>query len=95
MGGLDLSFRLEYLYRDQVFFLADNAPVNRDGPVELLNGRIAYSTMDDRLVVALVGSNLTKQVYCANQATSIPSSSASRCFVGAPRQFAINIRHRF
>jgi iron complex outermembrane receptor protein len=93
--GSQLGFRLEYLWRDEVFFLQDNAPVNRDGPVGLLNGRIAFTSANESLTLSLLGTNLTKEVYCANQIVSVPSSFAATCVVGAPRQFSVNAKYRF
>ncbi len=90
----DLAFRLEYIHQSRIFYTPDNAGVNQEAPYGLLNARIALST-SDRLTVSVRGSNLTKTDYCANQATSIPSLTAARCWVGAPREFALNVAYRF
>lgn len=90
-----LAFRLEYMWRDQIFFNQDNAPVNRERPVGLLQARLAFTTANDRLSISVAGSNLTKEVYCANQIVSVPSSSAATCVVGAPRQFTLGLSYKF
>ncbi len=90
-----LAFRVEYLWRDEIFFNQDNAPVNREPSLGLLQARIVYRTANDRISVAATGTNLTKEVYCANQIVSVPSSTAATCVVGAPRQVSVELKYRF
>jgi iron complex outermembrane receptor protein len=95
LAGGELALRLSYYQRSKTFFVPDNLPVNTEGAYGLLGGRIAFTDASERLTVAVSGENLTNKAYCANQATSVPTSSAARCWLGAPRQVTGSISYRF
>lgn len=90
-----VSFRLDYNWRSEIFFAANNTAVNRDGSVGLLNARLTYASPDDRWSLAAWATNLTKEVYCASNVPSVPSETASTCVVGAPRQVGATLTWKF
>jgi iron complex outermembrane receptor protein len=72
-----MTIRGEYSWRDEIFFLPDNAEPNRDGPVSLFNASITFESPDERWKLSLWGKNLTDKVYAGNQIINVPSTSAA------------------
>jgi iron complex outermembrane receptor protein len=90
-----LNFGLAYAWRDEVFFLQDNAPVNSDPSAGVLDARITFEPLGSRWSFGVWGKNLTEEVYCGNQIVNVPSSAAATCIVGAPRMYGAAVNWRY
>lgn len=87
-GGV-LSARLGLSYMPEFCTNMRCTVINED--YTLSNLRVSYTSADQEWVVALEGTNITDELYTLNQLNSVYSSSQ----VGAPAQWAINVKRRF
>jgi iron complex outermembrane recepter protein len=96
----DLTFRLDYAWRDNVDFKRNNLPQFRTDTYSLVNARAAFRSADDSWEISLYGKNLTDERYetyktlgynlQSNADASMPST-----VYGDPRQYGIQVRSNF
>jgi iron complex outermembrane recepter protein len=87
-GGF-INLRADYSHRSKVYFNAATTASIQQAPVGLLNGRIGWTSQDDRLEFALWGRNLTNRHYDAFGLDVTTSLGFTTTFPGAPRELGI------
>ena len=88
-----LTWRLDWIYQDDIYAHPVNAPRNLIESYELLNGRVSWSSRDERWQVILQGNNLTDKVHYHSIFDQWGNTGSVIGKPGLPRTFAVTIRH--
>lgn len=90
----EVSVRGGVAYKDKTFKDAFNTqPLTQDG-YWLVDASLAFETNDGSWRVALVGSNLTDEVYITN-GVNAEAFGYFEGYYGRPREIALTLTHRF
>lgn len=89
---LKLLFRLDYNFVGKTFNDIYNTEVLARQPAGLLNGRIAFSTQDEKYTLALWGKNLTEETYIQHAWAFVHGGHIS---VNPPRTLGVELRVNF
>lgn len=89
-GGASLSAQADFVYTDQQFFTADNNPSLSEGDYWLLNGRITFTTADEKYAIVLWGRNLTDEEYII-AAFDSAAFGLNSIGVGDPRTYGLTV----
>lgn len=87
------AVQLDGKYQSKQFFSVDNDPLLTQGGYTILNARISYSTLKDRLVVSAWGRNIGNKNYLAS-AYDLSAYGFDQYVVGDPRTFGVTVRYR-
>ena len=90
-----LSLRGDYTYRSEVFFGAQNGPLEKEGNLGLLNARARYQFPGERLALSLYAKNLTDKKYFTNGQDVRGPLGIAFVSVGAPREIGAEVVYRF
>jgi iron complex outermembrane receptor protein len=80
-------------YQSKQFFSVDNDPLLVQGGYTILDARISYSTLKDRLIVSGWGRNIGNKNYLAS-AYDLSPYGFDQYVVGDPRTFGVTVRYR-
>jgi len=98
-GGSSVTPRLDATYQSQVFSDTVNHSFNDTAIIPsrtLLNGRIEWNAGDGKWSVAALGSNLTNKQYYINLFDLRAFNEGMMLGTpGAPREFAVEVHHKF
>lgn len=93
VSGGTLAAQVDGKYQGKQFFSVDNDPLLRQDGYTLINARISYSTLGDRLVVSAWGRNITNKQYLVS-AYDLSAFGFDQWVVGDPRTFGVTVRYR-
>jgi iron complex outermembrane receptor protein len=95
-NGATVTPRLDYVYQGEFHtssVFTDNNLVEDYG---LLNGRLTWQSPDQDWEVSLIGKNLTDEVYyLSNFDQTVTAAGFNYGIIGAPREFAVQIKKNF
>lgn len=89
----NLSVRGEASYRSRIYFASDN--VYSDGPLTLLNARLAFGPAGEAWRLTLWGRNLTNKNYAINRVAGAIVPLQVVQALGSPRTYGAEIRFKF
>ena len=87
------AVQLDGKYQSKQFFSVDNDPLLAQGGYTILNARISYSTLEDRLIISAWGRNIGNRNYLAS-AYDLSAYGFDQYVVGDPRTFGVTVRYR-
>ena len=87
------ALQLDGKYQSKQFFSVDNDPLLAQGGYAILNARISYSTLEDRLIISAWGRNIGNRNYLAS-AYDLSAYGFDQYVVGDPRTFGVTVRYR-
>lgn len=87
------ALQLDGKYQSKQFFSVDNDPLLAQGGYTILNARIGYSTLEDRLIISAWGRNIGNKNYLAS-AYDLSAYGFDQYVVGDPRTFGVTVRYR-
>jgi iron complex outermembrane receptor protein len=87
------AVQLDGKYQSKQFFSVDNDPLLTQGGYTLLNARISYATLEDRLVISAWGRNIGNKNYLTS-AYDLSAYGFDQYLVGDPRTFGVTVRYR-
>jgi len=93
VSGGTLAAQVDGKYQSKQFFSVNNDPLLRQDGYTLMNARISYSTLGDRLVVSAWGRNITNKQYLV-AAYDLSAFGFDEWVVGDPRTFGVTVRYR-
>ena len=88
-----LTFQVDWNYQDEVFFDSLNNPLLSEDSYWLYNGRIAWTSLDDRWEVAVWGRNLGDEEYMS-YAFDLSFFGFHEQMLGTPRMFGAEVTYR-
>ena len=88
-----LALQLDGKYQSKQFFSVDNDPLLTQAAYTLLNARISYATLADRLTISAWGRNIGNKNYLT-AAYDLSSYGFDQYVVGDPRTFGVTVRYR-
>ena len=95
LGAGALALRGDYAYRSEVFFGAQNGPLERESDLGLLNARVRYDFPGERISLALYAKNLTDEEYFTNGQDVRGPLGIAFVGVGLPREVGAEFVYRF
>jgi len=93
-SGSNLAFRLDAAHRTSQFRDAKNNPPLQAEAYTLLNARISWKGMDDKLEVAVFGTNLTDELYITN-GVEVLGLGYEEAYYNRPREWGASINYKF
>ena len=93
-GGSMLTAQLDFSYQDDVFFDAQNSPLLSQDSFSLYNARLAWTSADSDLEVALWARNLADEEYLV-YAFDLSFLGFNEEMLGAPRTYGIGVSYDF
>jgi len=94
LGGF-VTLHTDYSHRGKIYYNAANTESIRQDQVGLTNGRVSWTSQDDRLEIALWGRNLTNREWDAFGLDVTTSLGFTTTFPAAPREFGAVVTLRF
>jgi iron complex outermembrane recepter protein len=94
-SGYRLGMNADLAYSSSYFTAGDLDPKSRQSGYPLLNGRIALDNPDQGWSIALVGRNLTKEVYTYVSANSFQFAGSRFVHVGDGRQIDLQLKYKW
>jgi len=94
-NGSSLTSRLDYAYQSEYHTNVIFADSNLVEGYGLLNGRLTWRSTGQDWEVSLIGLNLTDKEYYLSNFDLLASSGAQYGIIGAPREFAVQIKKLF
>ena len=94
-NGSSLTPRLDYAYQSEYHTNVVFADSNLVEGYGLLNGRLTWRSTGQDWEVSLIGLNLTDKEYYLSNFDLLSSSGAQYGIIGAPREFAVQIKKYF
>lgn len=91
IGG-DLSLRVQYSWRDKIFYTPQNQEAMSEDSFGLLQMRAAYTSPDKKWQFELFGENLTDEVYHRFKADFSPAGITAK--ITEPRTFGARVIFR-
>lgn len=96
----EIMSRLDYSYVDEVFLGIDvgsgqNVKESSVDDYGLLNGRITWTSPDERYQVGVYGNNLTDELYFVGAAAVGDSVGTFALAPGVPRMYGVELNYRF
>lgn len=95
VGSGELQLRADYSYRSTFSFQIENDPLEIEPGYGLLSARATYVFPNDRLRVAIFGSNLTGERYFTNRQDSRSGNGVAFGGPGAPAEWGAEVTVRF
>lgn len=94
MNG-NLTARLDWTYRDTVYFIPTPGPISTQDGFGLLNARLTFKSGDGKWEVAAYGRNLTDKIYkvWANDQTEF--FGIGFAWYSDPREFGVTVTRQF
>ena len=93
VGNGTLSTNAQYSYTSSKFTSYTNLPVERVGPVELVNASMNWGPDDAGWKIGAFARNLFNEKYF-NQKLSL-AGIGTLASLGAPREYGVNFRYSF
>jgi iron complex outermembrane receptor protein len=99
-NGSTVSLRGDAIYQSKIWFSADD-PVSTDPSIgfqkahTVVNGRISWISPDETWEAALLGTNLTDEVYFHGKLSLVGLLQRQQGNVAAPREWGLTIRRNF
>lgn len=94
VGSNNLLARVDWSYKDDIYFDRANSPLDMQKAYSLVNGRLRYDAR--KWYVDLFGSNLLDKTYVVAQLINPPFNCGCRTVnVGAPRMYGIMFGVRY
>ena len=90
-GTIALEF--DGKYQSKEYFSVDNDPILRQDGYTLMNSRVSYTTLKDRLTVSGWARNISNKQYLAG-AYDVSSFGFDEYVVGDPRTFGVTVQYR-
>jgi len=90
-----LTPRLDYSWRDEIFFTPRNDSRIGDDALFLLNARLTYATPNDSVRLAIWMRNVTNEIYRATAVDLERVNSSFVYLIGDPRTYGITASIRF
>ena len=94
-NGAIVTPRLDYAYQGEFHTEAVYADSNLVEGYGLLNGRLSWRSPGADWEVALIGSNLTDKEYYLSNRDQLSTAGVQYGIIGAPREFAVQIKKNF
>jgi iron complex outermembrane receptor protein len=94
-NGSTITPRLDYAYQGDFHTEAIFADSNLVKGYGLLNGRLSWKSPGADWEVALIGLNLTDKEYYLTNLDQLSSQGTQYGIIGAPREFAVQIKKNF
>ena len=88
-----LVLRMEYSYRDRVFYTLFNDPMAAANSHEIVNGRLTLNSRDDKWSAALYVRNLLDEDYEVGGFRG--GAFGNIAIFGRPRTYGINLKYNF
>jgi iron complex outermembrane receptor protein len=89
-NALRAIFRVDYTFKDKLYFLASNEESSRAGSFALVNARVQLEGTDDSWSVALWGKNILNEEY---QVFITQAFSTQSVIPGEPRVFGLTLSY--
>ena len=93
VGG-DLAFRVDATHRASQFRDAKNNPPLEASAYTLLNARISWRGLSDKLEVAVFGTNLTDKLYITN-GVEVLGLGYEEAYYNRPREWGASANYKF
>ncbi|MBY0563157.1 MAG: TonB-dependent receptor [Hyphomonadaceae bacterium] len=91
----DLTVRGDWSYRSRVYNDPQNTPILSQGALSLFNGRIAWTDANERIELALFGTNLTDERYIVAGISAADSFGTVEGNFGRPREWGLSLRYTY
>ncbi len=88
-----MTFEFDGKYQSAEFFSVNNDPILRQDGYTLMNSRISFTTLKDRLTVSGWARNLGNKSYLVG-AYDVSSFGFDEYVVGDPRTFGVTVQYR-
>jgi iron complex outermembrane receptor protein len=95
LGAGSLAVRGDYIYRSEVFFGAQNGPLERQGALGLLNARVRYDFPGEAMSLSVYANNLTDEEFFTNGQDVRGPLGIAFVGVGEPREVGVEFVYRF
>jgi iron complex outermembrane receptor protein len=92
-GAGTLTFQADFNYQDEVYFDSLNNPLLSEDDYWLYNGRVSWTSADERWEVAAWGRNLGDEEYLV-YAFDLSFLGFHERMLGSPRSFGIELSYR-
>lgn len=86
---------LDGAYRGKTYYSVNNRGQSSMDAYSLLNGRVGFTTLDERWELALWGRNLTDKLYVSMSYDSYGGIFPSMNFLGEPRSYGVSVAYRY
>lgn len=98
-SSIDLTARVDYAHKSEIFYNLANTAVMRQKPYGLLDARLTFERAGSGLSVSIFGTNLTDEDYfvAGFDNATIPNAVFGFAFtsMGPPREYGISAQWRF
>lgn len=94
-GVGDLMLRGDWALRSHYFNDPTNSTTIAQGAFSLFNARIAWTSPNEQIEVALFGTNLTDKRYFASGLSSATSFGLEEANFGRPREWGLSAKYNF
>lgn len=91
----DVTIRLDYDWKDSVFFGPDNLPTERQSAVELLNASVTWHSASLTWSATAAVENLTDEVYWVHSADLGNGLGSVQAVWGRPRNYGVRVGYSF
>ena len=89
----NLVLRMEYSYRDRVFYTLFNDPLSASDAHSIVNGRLTLNSQDDKWSAALYARNLLDEEYEVGGFRGGAFGNIAQ--FGRPRTYGVNLKYNF
>ncbi len=93
--GFGTYIMLDGSYRTKTYFSVNNRGQSSQDAYFLMNGRIAFTSPDERWEFAVWGRNLTNKLYVTNAYDNYGGIFPSQNFLGDPRTYGVSLAFRY
>ncbi|MBA3581079.1 MAG: TonB-dependent receptor [Gammaproteobacteria bacterium] len=93
--GASYKFRADYVWQDDVYFQAANAPFDLQEAYGLVNLRGGWESAEGTLEVAVYGKNVTGEEYLTNAQDVIGQLGVAIAQVSAPSEYGVEATFSF
>lgn len=95
VGNGWFSAQFDFTYVDRQFFSNDNDPLLGEGEYWLINARLAYRFMEEKVEVAGWARNITDENYLVEGFDNADFTGSNLLLTGTPRTFGIEVNYNF
>lgn len=94
-NGGNLKARVDASYRSKTYKDPGNAEVIAQKPFTLVNARLAYTSPNERVELAIFGTNLLDEIYITSGLDIVSTFSFYEAYFGRPREFGAELTVNF
>jgi len=94
-GGSTIAARLDASYKSKTYKEPSNIEAVAQKPFVLMNGRITYSTADEKYSVAAFGTNLLDKRYITSGLDLVSTFGIYEAYYGRPRELGVELTAKF